>query len=291
MTNTTKKTRLGHQCNRGATIPIRPTRNPRTSRKQRLYAFRERAVRAKLLAYRKSSRRAGGGAPRHELEPLEVHALAKLPEMSAKEYADLRDDIASNGVMEAIVLYEGKILDGYHRSKACCELGIPRKTVIYKGSDPAGYVLSRNAYRRHLSADQRTALITKLRGPQLKAEAQARIKTHQFGAGSTRENTAALKSAGPGRLDEQIAKESGVGRDKARKAVRLLETKPEVLDEVITAKRQRLPAAPAKPRKPKPPVNKLDPIYVNRRFGLILKHWPSHADQRKVRNIVKESLT
>jgi len=97
-----------------------------------------------------------------------------------------------------------------------------------------------------------------------------------------------LISAQRGKVAQQIAKESGVGRDKARKAIRLLETKPAVLDEVITGKRKKLPAAPAKPRKPKPPVNKLAPEYVNRKFGLFLKHWPSHADQRKVRKIVHE---
>jgi len=46
---------------------------------------------------------------------------------------------------------------------------------------------------------------------------------------------------------------------------------------------------PPRPRKPKPPVDKLKPEYVNRRFGMFLKHWPSHTDQRKVREILRGS--
>jgi hypothetical protein len=281
---TTKKARPATSAaGRTSTIFFSPRNNTKRSRKQRLLAFKSQAVRQKLFAYRRQSKQAGGGEPRHEIEPLEVHALAKLPEMSAKEYAELRDDIARNGLMEPIVLYEGKILDGYHRSKACCELRLPRKIETYKGTDPAGYVLSRNAYRRHLTANQRTALITKLRGPQLKAEAKER-QLSSLRKGD--ETPVGLISAQRGEVAQQIAKEAGVGRDKARKAIHLLETKPAVLDEVITGKRKKLPTEPTKPRKPKPPVNKLAPEYVNRKFGQFLKHWKSRDEQRAVRTIV-----
>jgi hypothetical protein len=287
MINTKRKARPASATGRAIIHTSKGRYNTGPSRKQqsnhsRLLAFKSRVVRAKLLAYRKSSRRAGG-EPRQVIEPLEVHDLAKLPEMSAKEYAELRDDMARNGQLEPIILHEGKILDGYHRSKACRELGIPRKIETYKGTDPAGFVLSRNAYRRHLTADQRTALITKLRGPQLQAEAKAR-QLSSLRKGD--ETPVGLISAQRGKVAQQIAKESGVGRDQARKAIRLLESKPEVLDEVITGKR-KLPAKPAKPRKPKPPVDKLKSEYIWKRFGMFLRHWPL-ADQRAVRKMVHE---
>ena len=45
-----------------------------------------------------------------------------------------------------------------------------------------------------------------------------------------------------------------------------------------------------KPRKPKPPVDRLKAEYIHRRFGLFLKHWKSHAEQRIVRKMLLEYL-
>ena len=49
---------------------------------------------------------------KHELEPLEVHPLAKLvPEMSAKEYADFRKDLEQNTLLHPVItLYEERFL-------------------------------------------------------------------------------------------------------------------------------------------------------------------------------------
>ena len=55
----------------------------------------------------------------------EIHELAALiPEMSADEFRGLCDDIRTNGLIEPIVLYEDRVLDGRHRYRACIETGI-----------------------------------------------------------------------------------------------------------------------------------------------------------------------
>lgn len=76
--------------------------------------------------------------------------------MTEEDYVRLRNDIKENGQRVPIVVTEtGMILDGRHRYRACSELGLKPPTVTYDGDDPAGYVLSLNLARRHLTAEQR----------------------------------------------------------------------------------------------------------------------------------------
>jgi len=102
---------------------------------------------------------------KHELELLapQVHPLAKLlPEMDATDFAQFKRDIDHHGQLEPIVMLGGRILDGRHRAKAMRELGRTPVTVEYEGTDPAGFVLSRNVLRRHLSISQRALVAARL---------------------------------------------------------------------------------------------------------------------------------
>lgn len=86
---------------------------------------------------------------------LENHPAADaFPMMDPSRYAELLDDISVHGQREAITLYEGKILDGRNRYKACLELGIIPKTKKFDG-DPWAYVWSLNGSRRDRGAEQR----------------------------------------------------------------------------------------------------------------------------------------
>src|SRR5215471_8114545 len=90
---------------------------------------------------------------------LEIHPLAeKTPPLTAKEYEHLKAGIASEGLLLAIVLFEGKILDGRHRYRICRELGIPVKTRVYEGDDPIGVIGSLNATQRHMDVTDRVLM-------------------------------------------------------------------------------------------------------------------------------------
>lgn len=86
----------------------------------------------------------------------ETHPAADVfPMMGDADYAALRDDIRSNGLRSPVVIYEGLILDGRNRAKACAEIGIDPSLMAYEGTDPVGYVVSLNLRRRHLDESQR----------------------------------------------------------------------------------------------------------------------------------------
>jgi ParB-like chromosome segregation protein Spo0J len=94
----------------------------------------------------------------------EVHPAAEIfPMMDDQSYAELREDIRKNGQQKWLVLWQGKLIDGRNRLKACLELGIePQDSEIPDEADPFDYVLSANLHRRHLTDSQRALVAAKL---------------------------------------------------------------------------------------------------------------------------------
>lgn len=96
---------------------------------------------------------------------LEQHPIGQLvPKMSKAERANLRKSMEENGFLpeNPIVLYQGKILDGWHRYQAATQLGIVPLFADFKGDDPVSYVLAENLHRRHLTDDQRSVIAGEL---------------------------------------------------------------------------------------------------------------------------------
>jgi hypothetical protein len=108
--------------------------------------------------------------------------------MSSEQFELLLTDVSVNGVIEPIVMFEGKILDGNNRYKAHRAGGGIHKlpTVEFEGTraEALAYVLSRNQYRRHMSSAERAILSVRaleeaknnpelLAGPNFYLEAQS----------------------------------------------------------------------------------------------------------------------
>lgn len=89
-----------------------------------------------------------------------VHPAAeKFPMMPAEDLAALAADIKENGQRVPIQMIDGAILDGRNRWRACEIADIAPVTQNWAGQgSPAGYVLSINLRRRHLSPEQRAAI-------------------------------------------------------------------------------------------------------------------------------------
>jgi N6-adenosine-specific RNA methylase IME4 len=95
---------------------------------------------------------------------MEFHEAANIfPMMTGQDYYDLRNDIKENGLLEPIILHDGKILDGRNRYTACLDLGIePAFEEFKNGQSPISYVISKNLHRRHLNETQRGMIAGKI---------------------------------------------------------------------------------------------------------------------------------
>jgi len=172
----------------------------------------------------------------------EIHDAANLfPMLAPDELQALADDIARHGQRDPIDLYEGKILDGRNRWKACGFAGVEPATRTLTAADvgesPTAYVLSKNLRRRHLNPAQRAALAVEIEDL-FAAEARER----QAAAGRT---TAAGKQLGgkvppsekakrdeSKRATSQAAKAAGAGQKATNKTRAVRAKAPEVIEAV-----------------------------------------------------------
>jgi len=95
-----------------------------------------------------------------ELVTYERHPLsAAFGDMSEDEYQDLKDSLENIGLQNPIVMFEGRVIDGWHRYKACEELGVPFTTVeLGEDQDPQYYVISTNTRRNQTKAQKAISL-------------------------------------------------------------------------------------------------------------------------------------
>lgn len=192
---------------------------------------------------------------------------AAFPGLNEDDFRALTDDIDANGVREKIVVYEGMILDGWHRYSACMELNVKKPPMIeYEGDDPVGFVLSKNLHRRHLDASQRAFAI-------------AQLSEWQEKAGRPSHNLERIKSGKiTGLSADKAAELAGVSEKTMRQARAATKAVPEVQEAVTkgemavseAAKLSSLPpeeqrAAVSKPKEkkpkaPKPPAEETVPL-------------------------------
>lgn len=103
-----------------------------------------------------------------------LHPACKIfPALGEAELKELAEDIAVNGLLNPIVLLDGKLLDGRNRFAACKLAGVEPRFIEFSGDDPIAWVVSQNLVRRHLTASQRAVVALDLL-PMLEKQAKQR---------------------------------------------------------------------------------------------------------------------
>ncbi len=95
-----------------------------------------------------------------EIKRYEYHPLANIfPLMEGEEFESFVVDVDKHGLLNEIILFEDKILDGRNRDRVCIRLGIPGKYKnLPKGMSALDYIISQNLRRRHLNKAQRAEI-------------------------------------------------------------------------------------------------------------------------------------
>lgn len=98
---------------------------------------------------------------------MKVHPIANcFPALEGDELKALVEDIKQHGLQLPIITYEGAILDGRNRERACALAGVAPRYEEWKPRDendtPLAFVTSVNLVRRHLSTKKRAAIAADL---------------------------------------------------------------------------------------------------------------------------------
>lgn len=86
-----------------------------------------------------------------------VSALFRL--MEGPEFEELCIDIETYGLLEPIWLWQGQIIDGRNRYRACTARGVEPRYQEWNGQGSlVQFVISKNLHRRHLSTSERAMM-------------------------------------------------------------------------------------------------------------------------------------
>lgn len=173
-------------------------------------------------------------APLPDAEPIEQKphhpASAFFPLLEGLEYDELKKDIDNNGLVEPILLYDGQILDGRNRERACRELKIEPRFQNYTGTVSAeDLAISLNLTRRHLDESQRALAAVKAM-PILAANAKERQR-------------AAGRECGRGK-DSANLRQAKKGRDSGKAsedAARRFNVSPRSVESAMTVEKHGIP--------------------------------------------------
>jgi len=179
------------------------------------------------------------------------HPIADVwPMMDDDKLKELADDIAKNGQVSPVWLYEGKILDGRNRWAACKIAGVEPTTKEYTGTEPTAFAVAMNDRRRHMNKGALAAVAVELL-PFFEADAkkrqQAAGKDHGRGqkvvekipqpienqpkASGSREPQVNDSNVAP-KSREEAAKSVGVNDRYVQDAKKVKEEAPEVFEKL-----------------------------------------------------------
>jgi transcriptional regulator with XRE-family HTH domain len=98
--------------------------------------------------------------PTYEQHPIAIELMPGG--MDEAEFNAFCEDVTDRGILMPVTLYEGKVLDGWHRYRAGHRTQTRWEEITYTGNNPAGYITSINVLRRKLGSLQRALVGARL---------------------------------------------------------------------------------------------------------------------------------
>jgi hypothetical protein len=175
---------------------------------------------------------------------MKKHKYNIFPEAKAEDYNRLLEDIKSNGYdkTQPITIYEGEIIDGWNRQRACDEIGIKPEYVTFTGTDGEAIALvMRTNKRRNLNSGQWACIAAEaddlLAVIREKAEEDRKAKISAFRSSETGQKFV------PSQKDEHSKKTAtkaaelfNTNRTYVNQAVKMKTAAPEVFEKVKAGK-------------------------------------------------------
>lgn len=194
---------------------------------------------------------------------LERHPLSKLwPDIPESQFEELKADIEKHGQRYPIIIYGDKIIDGWHRYRACMDVRIKPKTERFSGTAQAAadLVNSLNAHRRNVSDGVRAFAVT---------------GAYTWAEGSTNGGGVSRDTPPDTKTNREMAALAGTSESTIHRAKRVHESGSSALKEAVRSgdvsvkqaakvvdlpKSEQLAAAKAKPKKePEPSLDSREP--------------------------------
>lgn len=136
-----------------------------------------------------------------------------IPPLAAEEYTGLEQSIITEGCRDALIVWQGTLIDGHNRYEICTKHGIPYRTqekAFDSREKVAEWIILNQFGRRNLSAYDRSVLALKLK--ELFAE---RAKERMLSGNP-------VPISEQGRTIEKIATVAGVGKDTIAKVQKIV---------------------------------------------------------------------
>jgi ParB-like chromosome segregation protein Spo0J len=188
-------------------------------------------------------------------QAMEFHEVSTIfPMMGEEDFTRLVSDIKANGLREPIWTYQGKIIDGRNRARACYAAGITPTYREWNGQGSlVAFVVSLNLSRRHLSSSQKAMVALEVE-KQLGIEAEKRTGGRPLKPADDYTN-----SEKPGELIPQVSHRSahqaasitGTNDAYVKQAKRIVAQAPE-LQEVVSSGVLNIPDAKKVAKLPQP---------------------------------------
>lgn len=169
---------------------------------------------------------------------MQFHEIANVwPMLGDDKLQELVDDIGSNGLINPIWTYEGKILDGRNRYRACLLARVKPVFKEYTGDDPTAFAVSLNLRRRHMGKSALAAVAAELE-PHFAKDAKRRQRAS--GGDKVSEKARAVVEKVPQPVSvkarEEAAKSVGVNDRYVSDAKKVKAEAPEVFERLKAGK-------------------------------------------------------